>query len=69
MPILLIGIIFATMFFKKVNLFGFSFFEEQDWKKYHFYEEVKSYKPGHKFENEKTLVKQFEKEGKLKIYR
>jgi len=64
-----IGIIFATMFFKKVNLFGFSFFEEQDWKKYHFYEEVKSYKPGHKFENEKTLVKQFEKEGKLKIYR
>lgn len=64
-----IGIMFAMMFFKKIDLFGFSFYNEKDFKKFHFYEEVEEYKPGHKFDIERNMVDQFEKEGRLKIYR
>ena len=63
-----IGIIFATLFFEKVSLFGYSFFQG-DWKKAHFYEEITKYKPGHDFLNEKKIVEQFESGGRVKIYK
>ena len=64
-----IGIMFALMFFERVDLFGFGFYQEGNWKKFHFYEEVQQYKPGHDFVNEKNLIEGFEKQNKIKIYR
>lgn len=55
--------------FKKINIYGFTFWEDNY--EYHYFEKVpfKSNQLGHNFNNEKEIITQLEQENKIKVYR
>ena len=64
-----IGLLLALKYFKKISCFGFSFYEGQDWKTKHYYEEITPYyMSSHKFKKEKAVFYQLAEEGKIKIF-
>jgi len=64
-----IGLMVALKYFTEINCFGFSFFEEEDWSKKHYYEEIKPYDmSSHTFDKERQIFYQLQNDKKITMY-
>ena len=64
-----LGLMLALKYFKKISCFGFSFYEEEDWKKKHYYEEITPYSmSSHKFKKEKEIFCKLANNSRIKMF-
>tara|TARA_R110002020_G_scaffold423996_5_gene633147 strand:- start:19 stop:729 length:711 start_codon:yes stop_codon:yes gene_type:complete len=64
-----VGLLLALKYFEKISCFGFTFFEEKDWTKKHYYEEITPYDmSSHTFQREKQIFREMSSLGKLQMY-
>ena len=65
----MIGLLIALKYFKKISCFGFTFYEEDDWSKKHYYEEVTPYDmKSHSFSREKQIFSELNEIGIIQMY-
>jgi hypothetical protein len=65
----LVGLLVALKYFKKISCFGFTFYEETDWSKKHYYEDITPYEmTSHSFLQEKQLFSELNEAGIIEMY-